>query len=63
MLLPAWWRRSTMSKAEEFRNYAAKCLRQSEQATDQDKAVWLSIAKEWLRVAEAAERNPRAFAP
>ena len=50
-----------MSKAEEYRSYAAKSRKQSENATGEDKALWLKIAKEWQKMAEAAERNPDAF--
>ena len=50
-----------MSNAEEYRTYAAACRKQSEQATGEDKALWLKIANEWMRIAEAAARNPDAF--
>ena len=50
-----------MTKADEYRNYAATCRKQSEKATGEDKALWLKIANEWMRVAEAAVRNPDAF--
>jgi hypothetical protein len=33
----------------------------TEKAAGEDKALWLKIANEWLRVAEAADRNPDAF--
>jgi hypothetical protein len=51
-----------MSKAEEYRNHAASCRKQSETAKNPDeKALWLKTAKEWDRMAAAAERSPGAF--
>ena len=50
-----------MTKAKEYRTYAAACRTQSEKATGEDKALWLKLANEWLKMAEAAARNPDAF--
>jgi hypothetical protein len=61
MLPPTLAQQGLMSKAEVYRSYAAKCRQQSEKATGEDKALWLKIAYEWMRMAEAAARNPDAF--
>ena len=51
-----------MSKAEEYRNHAAVCRKQSETVNHPDeKNLWLKMAKEWQRMADEAERNPAAF--
>ena len=61
-LLPTLASRGPMSKAEEYRNHAALCRKQSETAKNPDeKALWLKTAKEWDRMAAAAERSPGAF--
>lgn len=62
MLSPTLAKPGPMSKAEEYRNHAAVCRKQSETASNSDeKALWLKIAKEWERMAAAADRNPLAF--
>lgn len=51
-----------MGKAEDYRNHATSFRKQAETATNSDeKARWHKIAKQWLRMAEAADRNPDAF--
>lgn len=50
-----------MTKAEEYRTYAATCRQQADKGTDARRALWLKIAQEWERIAVAAERNPDAF--
>ncbi|HET7681193.1 MAG TPA: hypothetical protein VFK79_13800 [Xanthobacteraceae bacterium] len=50
-----------MIKAEVYRGYAATCRQLSEKAAVEDRALWLKIAKQWLRMADAADRNPDAF--
>ena len=62
MLPPTLAWQGSMSKVEEYRNHAVTCHKQSEKAINPDeKAVWLKIAKEWERMAAAANRNPGAF--
>ena len=58
---PMLAQQTPMNKAEEYRSYAAKSRKQSEKATGDDKALWLKVADEWLRKAEAAKRSPDAF--
>jgi hypothetical protein len=62
MLPPTLAWQGPMSKAEEYRNDAATCRKQSETAINPDeKGPWLKIANEWLQMADAADRNPDAY--
>ena len=46
-----------MTKADEYRRYAAECLALSQRHENADKARFLTMAEMWLRIAEAAEKN------
>jgi hypothetical protein len=47
-----------MTKADEYRRYAAECLALSQRhANADDKARLISMAENWLRMAEVAEKN------
>jgi hypothetical protein len=47
-----------MGKAEDYRNYAAQCLRLAQQAQEPvEKDALLSMAAAWRRLAEHAERT------
>jgi len=47
-----------VSSSEEYRRYAADCLRLSEQAADPtSKAALLEVARCWHTLAEQADRN------
>jgi hypothetical protein len=46
-----------MGKAEQYRHYAAECIRLARQAQQSsEKDMLLSMAASWLRLAEHAER-------
>jgi hypothetical protein len=48
----------SMTKADEYRRYAAQCLALSQNhANADDKARLLTMAEMWLRIAEVAEKN------
>jgi hypothetical protein len=49
-----------MEKAEQFRQYAAECLRLAKTAAPKDRAVLLEIANAWITGAEEAERKRKA---
>ena len=43
------------SKAQEFRDHADNCRRQAEQcSTDKEKHHWVTMAQEWMRMADDA---------
>jgi len=47
-----------MGKAEDYRQYAAECIRLAQQAHEPaEKDTLLSMAAAWRRLAEHAERN------
>lgn len=47
-----------MGKAEEYRRYAAECIRLAQQTSDpSEKNALLSMAASWRRLAEHAERG------
>jgi hypothetical protein len=47
-----------MTKADEYRRYAAECLTLSQRHENvDDKARLITMAQKWLRLAEAAEKN------
>jgi len=47
-----------MGKAEEYRRYAAECIRLAQQSPNPpEKDVLLSMAAAWRRLAEHAERR------
>jgi hypothetical protein len=51
-----------MNLPEDFRKNAADCRDLAKEATDPtQKAQWLKLADEWLRVAEASYSRPDAF--
>jgi hypothetical protein len=53
-----------MTKADEYRRYAAECLALSQRQEDaSDKAKFLTMAEMWLRIAEAAEKNQGTDGP
>lgn len=48
-----------MTKAEQYRRYAAECIRLAQQLqTPAEKDTLLHMAEAWWRVAERAERTP-----
>lgn len=52
------------NRAEEFRAKAANCIDQGEWSNNggKEREQWQALAKQWLRLAEHAERYPEAFA-
>jgi hypothetical protein len=46
-----------MTKADEYRRYAAECLALLQRHKNADKAKFLTMAEMWLRIAEAAEKR------
>ena len=51
-----------MSLADQYRRYAAECVRVSQQASNQnDKLVLLQMAETWRRLAERVERRERGL--
>jgi hypothetical protein len=47
-----------MSRAEEYRRYAAECIRVAQETADpNDKALLLEMAQKWRELAERAERR------
>ena len=55
--------RARMTKAEEFRAKAANCTDQGERSNDggKEREQWQALAKQWLSLADHAERYPDAF--
>ena len=52
-----------MASVEDYRRYAAECLRVAQQTENQtDKAMMIQMAETWRQLAEKAEasRNQRA---
>jgi hypothetical protein len=46
-----------MARAEEYRRYAAECVRVAQDTADpKDKALLLEMAQRWLELAERAQR-------
>ena len=45
-----------MSKAQEYRDYAAECLRMAEREP-KDRDHWLSMAARWMALAESAAKK------
>ena len=45
-----------MSKAEEYRRYAAECLRLGQETSAPDRTMLLEMAERWRHLAERAER-------
>jgi hypothetical protein len=42
----------------DHRRYAEKCVAMAQRAEDdQDKALWLTLAQSWVRLAEHVERS------
>jgi len=51
-----------MSQAEKYHKTAAECRELADKAKSPiDKAHWLELADQWLRMAHEAERHPDAF--
>jgi hypothetical protein len=49
-----------MSRAEQYRRYAAECLRLANASEDaREKAMLLQMAEQWHRLAERAEKDDR----
>jgi hypothetical protein len=49
-----------MASADQYRRYAAECIRVAQQATDPtDKLVLLQMAETWRRLAERADASNR----
>jgi hypothetical protein len=47
-----------MKPGDEYRQHAEECRRQADIATSElEKATWLKMANEWLRLAEPAEKR------
>jgi hypothetical protein len=47
-----------MTKADEYRRYAAQCVALSQRHENaQDKARLVTMAEMWLRIAEVAEKS------
>jgi len=47
-----------MSRAEEYRRYAAECVRVAQQIHNpRDKAMLLDMAEKWRALADKAERE------
>jgi hypothetical protein len=46
-----------MTKADEYRRYAAECLALSQRHKNADNAKFLTMAEMRLRIAEAAEKS------
>jgi hypothetical protein len=58
-----------MGTTIDHRRYAEQCVAMAQRAgDDQDKALWLTLAQSWVRLAEHVERNapeaePQSQAP
>jgi hypothetical protein len=51
-----------MNTADEFRKNAAECRALADGTSNpQEKAQWLKLADEWLRMAQSAHSRPDAF--
>jgi hypothetical protein len=47
-----------MGTTLDHRRYAEECVAMAQRAEDdQDKALWLTLAQSWVRLAEHVERN------
>ena len=47
-----------MGTTFNHRRYAEECVAMAQRAEDdQDKALWLTLAQSWVRLAEHVERN------
>jgi hypothetical protein len=48
-----------MGTSENHRRYAEKCVAMAQRSEDDtDKALWLTLAQSWVRLAEHAARGP-----
>jgi hypothetical protein len=48
-----------MSRVENFRQYAADCVRQAEgQQSPEDKNILLNVALAWVRLAQQSQAHP-----
>ena len=48
-----------MSRAEDYRRYAAKCLSLAQEISDpSDKAALVQMAQKWRELAQKAEKHP-----
>ena len=48
-----------MSKAQEYRDYAAECLRLAEREP-KDRDHWLAMAARWMALAERAAKTEKS---
>ncbi|MGA2894461.1 MAG: hypothetical protein ABSE22_16465 [Xanthobacteraceae bacterium] len=52
-----------MTKAEQYRRYAAECIRLAQQSQNPaEKDTLLQMAEAWRRLAERAEKRPSTMA-
>ncbi len=48
-----------MGTAQDHRRYAEECVAMAQRADDDgDKALWLTLAQSWVRLAEHVARGP-----
>jgi len=53
-----------MGTTLNHRRYAEECVAMAQRAADdQDKALWLTLAQSWVRLAEHVERSTVETAP
>jgi hypothetical protein len=51
-----------METAHDHRRYAEECIAMAQRSDgDSDKALWLTLAQSWVRLAEDFERSPSVF--
>jgi hypothetical protein len=50
---------ASMSKAKEYRRYAAECIRLGQETSGLDRAMLLEMAERWRHLAEQTERWQR----
>jgi hypothetical protein len=56
--LEGFYRGWDMARADEFRRYAAECLRVAQKTNNpNDKAMMLEMAQKWRELAERSERE------
>jgi hypothetical protein len=49
-----------MGTVQDHRRYAEECVAMAQLADDEsDKALWLTLAQSWVRLAEHVARGPR----
>jgi hypothetical protein len=51
-----------MGTTQDHRRYAEECIAMAQRADDEsDKALWLTLAQSWVRLAEHVARGPSPF--